>query len=116
MTRSASVKGVLLDGLVTVVGVKWLGSAIIELVYKDAGGRLVNELLYRDREPTLEIVTAGQQWSFDSDGRLLRFISEAKRIRLAHLFGPPLTVHALFVEPLISTDTAFDDCPVRRLG
>ena len=52
LTRGSSVKGILPDGLVTVVDVRWFGSAAVELTYKDAAGRLGNELLYRDREPT----------------------------------------------------------------
>ncbi|MGH7965355.1 MAG: hypothetical protein ACRERD_26685, partial [Candidatus Binatia bacterium] len=47
LTRGASVKGILPDGLVTVVDVQWHGSAVVELTYKDAAGRLGNELLYR---------------------------------------------------------------------
>ena len=65
LTRGATVRGVLPDGLVTVVDVKWFGSAVVELTYKDAGGRLGNELVYREREPALEVVTAGRPWSFD---------------------------------------------------
>jgi len=41
------------------VDVKWFGSACIELTYKDSAGRLGSELIYRDRESSLEIVTAG---------------------------------------------------------
>ena len=33
-----------------------------------ASENLGNELIYRDSEPTLEIVTAGRPWSFDGDG------------------------------------------------
>ena len=99
ITRGASVKGVLPDGLVTVVDVAWHGSAVIELTYKDALGHLGSELIYRDREPTLEIVEAGRPWSFDGNGALLRLVSEAYRIRLAHLFDPLLAVHTSLVEP-----------------
>src|SRR3989442_15169744 len=106
LTRGASVKGILPDHLVTIVDVKWLGSAVIELVYKDADGRLGNELLYRDREPTLEVITAGQPWSFDGDGELLRLLSEANRIRLAYLFDPLLAVHTSLVDPLPHQITA----------
>ena len=67
LTRSASVKGILPDGLVTVVDIKWHGSAVAERTYEDAAGRLGSELLCRDREPTLEIVAAGPPWSFDGD-------------------------------------------------
>ena len=100
LTRGASVKGILPDGLVTVVDVKWHGLAVVELTYKDAAGRLGNELLYRHREPTLEIASVGKPWSFDGDGAMLRLVSEAHRIRLAYLFDPLLAIHTSLVEPL----------------
>jgi hypothetical protein len=71
LTRGASLRGILPDGLVTVVDIRWHGSAVVELTYKDATGRLGNELLYRDSEPTIEVVEVGRPWSFDGDGALL---------------------------------------------
>jgi superfamily II DNA or RNA helicase len=106
LTRGASVMGILPDSLVTVVDVKWHGSTVIELTYKDAAGRLGHELLYRDREPTLELAAAGRPWSFDADGGLLRLVSEAHRIRLAYLFDPVLAVHTSLVDPLPHQITA----------
>jgi hypothetical protein len=38
LTRGASVKGILADGLVTVLDVKWIGSVAVELTYKNARG------------------------------------------------------------------------------
>jgi hypothetical protein len=49
LKRGASVKGILPDCLVTVVNVKWYGSAAIELTYKDTLGKPNVELLYRPR-------------------------------------------------------------------
>jgi hypothetical protein len=89
-----------------VVDIAWYGSNCIELTYKDAAGHLGSELLYRDREPALEIVTAGRPWSFDGDGKLLRPGSEAYRIRLAYLFDPLLAVHTSLVDPLPHQITA----------
>ena len=106
LQRGASVKGILPDGLVSVIDVKWYGSAVVELTYKDATGRLGSELLYRDREPTLEIATVGRPWSFDGDGALFRLASEAYRIGLAHLFDPLLAVHTSLVDPLPHQITA----------
>ena len=106
MTRSASVKGVLPNGTVTVVDVAWHGSNVVELTYKDSAGRLGSELLYRDREPTLEVLDAGRAWSFESDGSLFRLVSEAYRIRLAYLFDPVLAVHTSLVDPLPHQITA----------
>ncbi|MGD0039443.1 MAG: helicase-related protein, partial [Isosphaeraceae bacterium] len=106
LTKGTSVKGVLPDALVTVVDVKWIGTVAVELTYKDASGRLGNELLYRDREPTLEVVTAGRPWSFDGDGAMFRLVSEAHRIGMAYLFDPLLAVHTSLVEPLPHQITA----------
>jgi superfamily II DNA or RNA helicase len=100
LTRGAAVAGIMPTGVVTVVDVAWHGSNVVELTYKDQNGRLGSELLYRDREPTLEVVAPGRVWSFESDGALFRLVSEAYRIRLAYLFDPVLAVHTSLVEPL----------------
>jgi len=91
---------------VTVVDVRWYGSAVVELTYKEATGRLGGTLLYRDNEPALEIVTRGRPWSFDGDGAMFRLVSEAYRIRLAYLFDPFLAVHTSLIEPLPHQITA----------
>ena len=106
LTKDAVVKGILPDGTVTIVDVKWHGSDIIEAIYKGADGALGNELLFRDRESTLEVVDAGRPWSFTGDGNLLRLVSEAHRIQLAYLFDPVLAVHTSLVEPLPHQITA----------
>jgi SNF2 family DNA or RNA helicase len=95
-----SVRGILPDSLVSVVSVQWFGSEALELTYKTPAGKVANELLYRHDEPRLEIVEQGRPWSFDGDGALFRLVSEAQRIRLAHLFDPVLAVHTSVVEPL----------------
>jgi superfamily II DNA or RNA helicase len=114
LTRGASVKGVLPDGLVAVVDVQWHGSDVIELIYRDSAGKLGSELLYRDREPTLSIAATGLPWNFDGDGGLFRLVSEAHRIRLAHLFDPVLAVHTSLVEPLPHQITAVYDVMLQR--
>src|SRR5437016_6684832 len=96
----AAIRGILADSLVTVVNVQWFGSDALELTYKDSGGKVANTLLYRDDESRLEVVEQGRPWSFDGDGELFRLVSEAHRIRLAHLFDPVLAVHTSIVEPL----------------
>jgi hypothetical protein len=106
LKRSATVKGILPDCLVTVIDVKWYGSAAVELTYKDPAGKPGVVLLYRDREPTLEIAEAGRAWSFDGDGKLFRLVSEAHRINLAHLFDPLLAIHTSMVDPLPHQITA----------
>ena len=42
---NASVQGILPNGLVTVVNTQWFGSEALELTYKDATGKVGNELL-----------------------------------------------------------------------
>ena len=106
LQANAAVRGVLAEGLATVVGVQWFGSEALELTYKTPAGKVANELLYRDDEPRLEIVEVGRPWSFDGDGALFRLVSEAQRIRLAHLFDPVLAVHTSVVEPLPHQITA----------
>src|SRR5258708_6711604 len=106
LKRGASVKGILPDSLVTVVDVKWYGSAAVELTYKDPAGKPSVVLLYRDREPTLEIGETGRPWSFDGDGKMFRLVSEAQRINLAHLFDPLLAIHTSMVDALPHQITA----------
>ncbi len=106
LQRGASVRGILPDSLVTVVDIKWHGSHVAELTYKDTQGRPHNELLYRDRESSIEIVSAGRPWSFDGNGEKFRLVSEAHRIQLAYLFDPLLAVHTSLVEPLPHQITA----------
>lgn len=106
LQSNAAVRGILPDALVTVVSVQWFGSEALELTYKDPRGKVANQLLYRHDEPRLELVEAGRPWSFDGDGALFRLVSEAHRIRLAHLFDPVLAVHTSVVEPLPHQITA----------
>ena len=106
LTKGAVVRGVLPDAVVTIVDVNWIGSTAVELTYKDSGGKLGGELIYRDREAALEIVTTGRPWSFDGDPAAFRLVSEARRISLAHLFDPLLAVHTSLVDPLPHQITA----------
>jgi hypothetical protein len=97
-----------------VVNVQWFGSEALELTYKTADGKVANELLYRHDEPRLEIVEQGRPWSFDGDGALFRLVSEAQRIRLAHLFDPVLAVHTSVVDPLPHQITAVYEAMLPR--
>ncbi len=81
---------------------------------QDGRRQVANELLYRDDEARLEIVEQGRPWSFDGDGGLFRLVSEAQRIRLAHLFDPVLAVHTSVVEPLPHQITAVYEAMLPR--
>jgi SNF2 family DNA or RNA helicase len=111
---NASIRGILPDGLVTVVTVQWFGSEALELTYKTPAGKVANELLYRHDESRIEVVEQGRPWSFDGDGALFRLVSEAHRIRLAHLFDPVLAVHTSIVDPLPHQITAVYDAMLPR--
>ena len=111
---NTAVRGVLTDGVVTVVNVQWFGSAALELTYKTPTGKLANELLYRDDESRFEVVQVGRPWSLDGDGALFRLVSEAQRIRLAHLFDPLLAVHTSVVDPLPHQITAVYESMLSR--
>jgi SNF2 family DNA or RNA helicase len=103
---NAALLGILPDALVTVISTKWFGTEALELTYKTASGKVANELLYRHDEPRIEVAEHGRPWSFDGDGALFRLVSEAQRIRLAHLFDPVLAVHTSVVDPLPHQITA----------
>ncbi len=111
---NTAVRGVLSDQIVTVINVQWFGSLALELTYKAPSGRVANELLYRHDEQRLEVVEHGRPWSFDGDGHLFRLVSEAHRIRLAHLFDPVLAVHTSLVEPLPHQITAVYEAMLPR--
>jgi superfamily II DNA or RNA helicase len=106
LTRGTMVKGILPDTPVTIIDVTWYGTAAVEITYKDNRGQTGQELLYRDREPSLELVSPGQTWQLDADGAKFRLVSEAHRIKLAHLFDPMLAIHTSEVEPLPHQITA----------
>jgi len=111
---NSTVKGILPDSLVTVVNIQWFGSTALELTYKTTTGKVANELLYRHDEPRIQVVELGRPWSFDGDGALFRLVSEAHRIRLAHLFDPVLAVHTSLVDPLPHQITAVYDSMLPR--
>jgi len=100
LSVGAVVRGLSHGSIATVTTVKWHGNDVVEVTYRDADGRVASVLLYRDDEARLEAVTAGRPWAFDGDGATYRLVSEAHRIRLAHLFDPLLAVHTSLVDPL----------------
>ncbi|MBA2592965.1 MAG: DUF3883 domain-containing protein [Pseudomonadota bacterium] len=111
---NTTLRGLLPDGAVTVVSVQWHGSDALTLIYRTPAGRVTEEILYRHDEPRLEVIEVGRPWSFDGDGALFRLVSEAHRIRLAHLFDPVLAVHTSLVEPLPHQITAVYEAMLPR--
>jgi superfamily II DNA or RNA helicase len=100
ITVGSIVTGLSGKGAVTVENVKWYGTAVLEVIYKDSAGNLGNQLIYREDEDAITILDNRLPWSFDADSDLLRLASEAYRINLAYIFDPYLAVHTSSIEPL----------------
>jgi len=106
ITYGSIIQGLLPNQRVTIIEVKWWNSEAVEVTYKNNNDQLYKELLGRDKEAYLEIVTEDCPWSFKGDAARFRLVSEAYRIRLAHLFDPLLAVHTSQIEPLPHQITA----------
>jgi superfamily II DNA or RNA helicase len=106
ITPGATIRGIVPGRIVTIEAAKWYGENALEATYKDSQGQLGSQLLYRNQEPSLEVVNQGRPWGFDGDGALLKLVSEAYRINLAYLFDPMLAVHTSLIEPLPHQITA----------
>ncbi len=109
LQRGIQVRGLVPQQTVTLIDAQQHGATAVEVIFKRADGQLGSQLVYRSDEPLLEIVTNERRWAFSADGALLRLVSEAYRIHLAHLFDPLLAVHTSLIEPLPHQITAVYD-------
>jgi superfamily II DNA or RNA helicase len=98
--NGATVRGVASAQAVQIVSVDWIGDQAINVVFRDHNGTVAETVLYRDDEHRLDVEQSGRPWSFDADGGLLRLVTEANRIKLAHYFDPYLAIHTSLVDPL----------------
>ena len=98
--NGAQLRGVVPGQPVEVVSVEWIGDQAINLVYRVPDGGVAETTLYRDDQARIELDARGRAWSFDADGGLLRLVTEANRIKLAHYFDPYLAIHTSLVDPL----------------
>lgn len=96
----AFVRGVVPQQPVQIVSVDWIGEQAINVVFRDQNGAIAEGTLYRDDEHRLDLDARGRLWTFDADGALLRLVTEAHRIKLAHYFDPYLAIHTSLVDPL----------------
>lgn len=104
--NGASIAGVVPNQTVEAVSVEWIGDQAINLVFRVSGGSVSETTLYRDDEYRLSVEQRGRAWAFDADGSLLRLVTEANRIKLAHYFDPYLAIHTSLVDPLPHQITA----------
>ncbi len=100
ITVGASVAGISGDASVSIVAVKWHGSNALTVTFKNSSGNVDEQVIYREDEEGLTVLDDSLPWSFDGDANLLRLVSEAYRINLAHIFDPYLAVHTSEIEPL----------------
>ena len=98
--NGASVRGIASPQATQVLSVDWIGDQAVNVVYRDLEGAVAEAVLYRDDEYRLHVEVDGRPWSFDGDGALLRLVTEANRIKLAHYFDPYLAIHTSLVDPL----------------
>ena len=96
----AMVAGIVPGEPVQVVSIDWIGNQAVNLVYRTADSEVSETTLFRDDQSRLRIDERGRSWSFDGDGALLRLVTEAHRIALAHHFDPYLAIHTSRVDPL----------------
>ncbi|MCL2225845.1 MAG: DEAD/DEAH box helicase, partial [Defluviitaleaceae bacterium] len=99
ITTGASVLGLSGNSPVTIIATRWHGSTL-RVTHRSANGHLAEDMLYREDESRLTIQQESLPWSFDADANLMRLVSEAYRINLAHIFDPYLAVHTSSIEPL----------------
>ena len=78
-------KGIRPDGPVEVLDAKWHGANTLELTYKAQDGKPGCELLFRDREPSLEIASLGPAFNFDAPGGDPRRLLSLRATARAHL-------------------------------
>ena len=100
ITVGSLVDGISVGETVDVVAVKWHGSGVLSVTFKNAKGLLGNQLIFRENEGEIVVKENHLPWSFDASGDDMRLASEAYRINLAHIFDPYLAVHTSAVEPL----------------
>jgi len=115
LTRDARVTGLVPGAACEVLDIRWHGSNVVEVTYRDSEGHVAQRLVYRDDEATLAVEAAGAPWTFDGDGAEFRLTAEALRIHNAHLFDPYLAITTSLVEPLPHQITAvYGDLLPRR--
>lgn len=96
----ARVTGLTPDGPVELIAATWVGSDTLTAIFRTTTGGIAERTLFRDDEARLSLSEAGRNWSFEADGELLRLVTEATRIQLAHHFDPYLAIHTSRVIPL----------------
>ena len=97
--QGVRLNGVRADGPVEVIAFQPNGTRMGTLTVKSQRGELEERLVSAKDALRFEIAPA-RRWTFDADGDLFRLASEARRIKLAHLFDRYSAIDASGIEPL----------------
>ncbi|MEY2863676.1 MAG: hypothetical protein RLY58_1383 [Pseudomonadota bacterium] len=100
ISKDAHVCGIQSGEVVRIVQTELVGTEALTVYYKDAQGKLGEQMLFRSDEPRLSLAKVGRPWSFDASGADFKLGLEAYRISQAALFDPMMAVHVSNVEPL----------------
>ena len=63
LKAGAAVTGLAPAGIAKVIQVEWFGDQAVKVTFEDNAGTVRNRLVYRNEEPTLELVEAGRPWN-----------------------------------------------------
>ena len=95
----SQVKGILGKEAVKILSSQMMGECC-QVIIRDSEGNTSEQLLFRDQESNLELISGGRKWSFKGDGEKFKLALEAERIRLAYLFDPYVAISSSDIDPL----------------
>ena len=95
----SQIKGILGKETVKIISSQMMGECC-QVIVRDSEGNTSEQLLFRDQESNLELISGGRKWSFNGDGEKFKLALEAERIRLAYLFDPYVAISSSDIDPL----------------
>lgn len=99
LAAGTRVRGIAGDEAVKIIATEWHGDSVVTVTYLTDSGNVDQTMIYDCDADNLTVENA-DTWTFDADADDMRLVSEAYRIRLAHLFDPYLAVRTSSIEPL----------------
>ncbi len=94
------VRGIAPNQTVSIVSATLVGTEALDVVYSDNNNNHEVRTIFRDEESNLEIVSQSDSRDFSAEGHIIRLVTEANRIKLAHQFDPYLAIHTSLIDPL----------------
>jgi SNF2 family DNA or RNA helicase len=83
----------------SIIQTKWTGS-VLTIYFTDSSGNLNQKLLTPADETKYSIAVDSLPFTFTANADEFKLVSEAQRIKFAHLYDPYLAIHNSLVEPL----------------